>query len=91
MPCLVERASYLRRLKRLMLKRREEIATLVAREQGKPRIEALIVELFPPLDVSAFLIDDGVRLLRPRPIRSKILSSATAAALIIFTPTGCGL
>lgn len=68
---LVERASYLRRLKRLMLKRREEIATLVAREQGKPRIEALIVELFPPLDVSAFLIDDGVRLLRPRPIRSK--------------------
>ncbi|MDW8107468.1 MAG: aldehyde dehydrogenase family protein [Armatimonadota bacterium] len=68
---LAQRAGYLRRLKRFILQRRHEIAELVAREQGKPRIEAMIVELFPPLDVGAFLMSEGVRLLSPRRIRSK--------------------
>lgn len=68
---LHRRVEPLRRLKRLILQERHAIAELVAREQGKPRIEAMIVELFPPLDVSAFLMHEGVRLLQPRRVRSQ--------------------
>ncbi len=68
---LKERADAMRQLRRLLLKERRTIAELVAREQGKPLIEATIVELFPPIDTMTFLIYEGVRLLRPQPIRPK--------------------
>jgi len=68
---LRERVETLRQLRRLLLKERAALAELVAREQGKPLVEAMIVEIFPPLDLMTFLIYEGVRLLSPRPIRPK--------------------
>ncbi|GBC93539.1 Putative succinate-semialdehyde dehydrogenase [NADP(+)] 2 [bacterium HR15] len=68
---LRERAEALRQLRRLLLKERAALAELVAREQGKPRVEALIVEIFPPVDMMTFLIYEGGHLLRPRAIRPK--------------------
>ena len=85
---LHQRVEPLRRLKRLILQERDAIAELVAREQGKPRIEAMIVELFPPLDVSAFLMYDGVRLLQPRRVRSKNPFFSDRRSTYYFHPYG---
>lgn len=85
---LHRRVEPLRRLKRLILQERHAIAELVAREQGKPRIEVMIVELFPPLDVSAFLIYDGVRLLQPRRVRSKNPFFSDRRCTYYFHPYG---
>jgi acyl-CoA reductase-like NAD-dependent aldehyde dehydrogenase len=85
---LHQRVEPLRRLKRLILQERHAIAELVAREQGKPRIEAMIVELFPPLDVSAFLMYDGVRLLQPRRVRSKNPFFSDRRSTYYFHPYG---
>ncbi|MCS7208370.1 MAG: aldehyde dehydrogenase family protein [Fimbriimonadales bacterium] len=85
---LHQRVEPLRRLKRLILKERHAIAELVAREQGKPRIEAMIVELFPPLDASAFLAYEGVRLLQPRRVRSKNPFFSDRRSTYYFQPYG---
>jgi acyl-CoA reductase-like NAD-dependent aldehyde dehydrogenase len=68
---LRQRAETLRQLRRLLLQERGTITELVAREQGKPLVEAQIVEIFPPLDTMTFLIYEGVRLLSPRPVRPR--------------------
>ncbi|GIV07111.1 MAG: succinic semialdehyde dehydrogenase [Fimbriimonadales bacterium] len=85
---LHKRAEPLRRLKRLILKERHAIAELIAREQGKPYIEAMIVELFPPLDVSAFLMSEGVRLLQPRRVRSQNPFFSDRRSTYYFHPYG---
>ncbi len=85
---LPKRVEPLRRLKRLMLQERDAIAELVAREQGKPCIEARIVELFPPLDASVFLMYEGVRLLQPRRVRSRNPFFSDRRCTYYFHPYG---
>lgn len=50
-----ERGRRLRQLSALVLEEAEAIAELIAREQGKPRIEALTLELLPALDHLKFI------------------------------------
>ncbi|MCP3982051.1 MAG: aldehyde dehydrogenase family protein [bacterium] len=52
-----ERARHLRRLAGLIYEQSDVIARLIAREQGKPRLEALTLEVLPALDHLTFLID----------------------------------
>ncbi|NIM01925.1 MAG: aldehyde dehydrogenase family protein [Acidobacteria bacterium] len=56
-----ERGRHLRVLSRLILESAEEIAELIAREQGKPRIEALSQEILPALDHLKFIIRHAER------------------------------
>lgn len=61
-----ERAHLLRRLRSVVLQSRSRIAELIAREQGKPLLEAYLAEVFPCIDHLTFLILDGPRILKPR-------------------------
>jgi succinate-semialdehyde dehydrogenase/glutarate-semialdehyde dehydrogenase len=63
---LAERAELLRRLRRFVVREHRTIAEMVAREQGKPLIEAVASEVFPALDTLSFLVHRGPRILRPR-------------------------
>lgn len=85
---LRKRAEVIRTLRRLIAQERQAIAELVAREQGKPLIEGMIVELFPPIDMATYLIYEGVRLLSPRPIRSKNPFMADRRCTYFFHPYG---
>ncbi|CUU35002.1 MAG: aldehyde dehydrogenase family protein [Armatimonadetes bacterium] len=85
---LRERAEAMRRLRRLIAHERHRIAELVAREQGKPAIEAMIVELFPPIDMATYLIYEGVRLLAPRRVRSRNPFMADRHCTYYFHPYG---
>lgn len=64
---LRERARLLRRLRRAIVARRDEIVRTITEEQGKPRFEALVMELFPVLDMASHLIEQAPRVLKVRP------------------------
>ncbi|MBI4604910.1 MAG: aldehyde dehydrogenase family protein [Planctomycetes bacterium] len=61
-----ERAGLMRRLRAELVRSRRRIAELVAREQGKPVLEALVAEVFPSLDALTFLAHRGPRLVGDR-------------------------
>jgi succinate-semialdehyde dehydrogenase/glutarate-semialdehyde dehydrogenase len=63
---LRERVQALRSLRSELLKARKRIAELIAREQGKPLLEAYVAEIFPCLDMLSFLIHKGPPLISPR-------------------------
>ena len=44
---LADRARYLRRAAQVLLDHSDEIAELISREQGKPRLESYTMELLP--------------------------------------------
>ncbi len=50
-----DRGAALRRLAKLIYEQRFEIAELIAREQGKPIVEALTLEILPALDHLRFI------------------------------------
>jgi succinate-semialdehyde dehydrogenase/glutarate-semialdehyde dehydrogenase len=62
-----ERVAFLRSLRRIVARSRRRIAELVAREQGKPILEAYVAEVFPCLDTLTYLIHRGPRLIGPQP------------------------
>jgi acyl-CoA reductase-like NAD-dependent aldehyde dehydrogenase len=68
---LSERANLLRKLRWLVMTEHERITELVAREEGKPRFEAMIAEITPVMELLTFLIQEGVKLLAPRPVKTK--------------------
>jgi len=56
-----ERGAALRRLAKLIYEQRFEIAELIAREQGKPTVEALTLEILPALDHLRFITNRAER------------------------------
>ena len=47
---LTERARYMRRAAQVLLDHSDEIAELLTREQGKPRLESYTMEVLPTID-----------------------------------------
>jgi len=85
---LRERARAMRRLRTEVLKARSRIAELIAREQGKPLLEAYLAEVFPCIDHLTFLILDGPRILAPRRARHAQPFLAARKAHYVFQPYG---
>ncbi len=54
-----ERIELLSRVKDVLLKNSEEVAKVIAQEQGKPIAEAFTVEVFPSIDALDFYINRG--------------------------------
>lgn len=52
---IVERCALLRKFRDLVFERRDEIADVISRETGKPRVEALFAEILFALDTAEFL------------------------------------
>lgn len=66
---VAERARLLRRFQGLLFERRQEVAELISRENGKPVAEALLTEIAVTLDLARYYLQHGPRLLRPRRVR----------------------
>ncbi len=62
-----ERKRLFLNLKRVLFKRYEEVAHLIAVEQGKPVIEAILAEVLPSLDAVHYLLKKGPSILKSRP------------------------
>src|SRR3989442_13372291 len=62
-----ERGSYLVSLRNLILKRADEIAELISREVGKPRIEALMTEIMAAAGLINYYVANTEKMLAHEP------------------------
>ena len=63
-----ERAQHLYSLREVIINRVDEISELIAKENGKPRFEAMANEIIPSVDLISFFAKRGPRALRDHKI-----------------------
>jgi succinate-semialdehyde dehydrogenase/glutarate-semialdehyde dehydrogenase len=66
-----QRGAHLRRFRRVLFRRRWEMAELIERENGKPAAEALLADVLPVLDMARYYARLAPRLLRSRALRPR--------------------
>ena len=79
------------RLREVLSLRAEEIAELIAREQGKPVTEALAAEIYPSLSYIAFLEEKGEEFIRDKDVLPEEPMFSGRRGRLIMKPTGITL
>ena len=82
------RCAQARRLQAAIYTRREEIAELVTRESGKPRVEALFADVLVSLDFAGYYASRAPRLLRPERVSHHNLAVKAKAGWLHYEPYG---
>ena len=83
-----ERCSKLRDLRNAIFARRDDIADIVTREAGKPRVEAIFAEVLLALDTADFLARRTPRWLRPERVPHHNLAMKAKFGWMEFSPLG---
>src|SRR5205809_1470458 len=83
-----KRVEILREFQRLLCEKKSDGARLIAREAGKPYVEALLTEVMVVLDAARFLIDNAYGLLRDEPVDHGNLAMKTKVDRIVREPYG---
>ena len=65
-----DRSRYLRRAAQVILDELDDIRDLIAREQGKPRVEAYTMELLPTIDALHWIAARGPEILGDERVRT---------------------
>jgi acyl-CoA reductase-like NAD-dependent aldehyde dehydrogenase len=81
-----ERRRKLIAFKNQILDHAEEVCDLLSRENGKPRIEALMHEVVPSADLTAFFARRAKRVLRDEKIRLRLFPNK--ASYVKYVPRG---
>jgi acyl-CoA reductase-like NAD-dependent aldehyde dehydrogenase len=85
---LADRARYLRRAAQVLLDHSDEIAELISREQGKPRLESYTMELLPTIDALHWCADNGPRILGDERIPTPQLMLKQKKSKFVYEPFG---
>lgn len=85
---LRERCALLRRLRDVLFARRNEVAELIARETGKPRVEAQFSDVLVSLDTAAYWGREAPRWLRPEPVPHHNLAMRAKTGALVREPFG---
>jgi acyl-CoA reductase-like NAD-dependent aldehyde dehydrogenase len=83
-----ERGRHLLRLRAAVLEDAEEVARLIAEEQGKPEAEAHAVEIFPALEALKHLALHAEDVLRDDPVECEVLLLAHKECRLVYAPLG---
>ncbi len=83
-----ERGRHLLRLREAVLAEAEDIARLIAEEQGKPEAEAHAVEIFPALEALKHLALHAEDVLRDDAVESEVLLFAHKDCRVVYAPVG---
>ncbi|MFI5006491.1 MAG: aldehyde dehydrogenase family protein [Solirubrobacterales bacterium] len=83
-----ERGRFLLRLREVLLAEADDLAALIAREQGKPEAEAHAVEIFPSLEALKHLALRAEDVLREDVVESEVLLFAHKDARLVYAPIG---
>src|SRR6266702_8745453 len=83
-----ERCGYLRALQECIFARREELAGLIVRETGKPRVEALFADLFVSLDTAKYYARNAEKLLRAERVPHHSTAAKAKSGKLHFAPMG---
>ena len=85
---LADRGRYLRRAAQVLLDQSDEIAELISREQGKPRLESYTMELLPTIDLLHWCADNGQRILADESIPTPQLMLKQKKIKFVYEPIG---
>jgi acyl-CoA reductase-like NAD-dependent aldehyde dehydrogenase len=85
---LAYRCAALLRLRDAIYSRREDIATIVSRETGKPRVEAIFAEVMLALDTTDFVARQAPNWLRPERVPHHNLALQAKSGWTEFHPHG---
>jgi len=83
-----KRTEILRNFQQVLHERKTDVARLIAREAGKPYIEAMLTEVMVVLDATRFLIENTRSFLREHPLPHGSLAMKTKAGHILREPRG---
>lgn len=81
-----ERRKKLLRLNRLILERSDELCDVISRETGKPRIEALLLEVIPAADIAFYYARRAAKVLRTERIRLRLFPNKSS--YVHYQPRG---
>jgi len=82
------RVEILRRFQRLLNRDKDEVSRAIARENGKPQVEALLSEVLVGLDAARFLIEEAHAVLKPEPVPHGNLIMKAKSAHLVREPYG---
>jgi len=85
---LGDRGRYLERMAQVVIDEADEIRDLIVREQGKPRNEAVSMEVLPSIDALHWIARAGEELLRDERLPMRQLYLKTKRADLIYEPLG---
>lgn len=85
---VTERCRQLRRLSEILYARRLEIAEIVTREAGKPRVESLFAEVLVALDTAHYYAANAAKLLRPERVPHHNLAMKAKSGRLRYEPFG---
>ncbi len=85
---LDDRARYMRRAADVLLDEIDELAELLTREQGKPRVESYTMELLPTVDALNWIADAGPDILADEQIPFPQAFLKTKRAKFVYEPIG---
>jgi acyl-CoA reductase-like NAD-dependent aldehyde dehydrogenase len=85
---LAERARYMRRAAQVIVDHLDDIAGLLTREQGKPRVESYTMEVLPTIDLLHWCASHGPAILADEPIRYTQVMLKQKKSLFSYEPIG---
>jgi succinate-semialdehyde dehydrogenase/glutarate-semialdehyde dehydrogenase len=83
-----DRCVLLSRLREKMLAAREELADIVVRESGKPRVEAIFSDVFVSLDTAAYCTNRLPKLLQPERVPHHSSAAKLKSGRLFYEPVG---
>jgi acyl-CoA reductase-like NAD-dependent aldehyde dehydrogenase len=85
---LDDRARYMRRAADVLLDELDDLAELLTREQGKPRVESYSMELLPTIDALKWMADAGPEILADEKVPFPQAFLKTKRAKFVYEPIG---
>ncbi len=82
------RCARVRRLREALYERRQEIADVVTREVGKPRVESLFADILVSLDTADYYAEHGAELLRSESVSHHNLAFKAKSGWLLYEPYG---
>ena len=82
------RARFLERALAVLLERQDEFIDVILRESGKPRTEALMIDIFASCDSLAWYAKNAERILRPRKQRLHGMLRIMKKLRVVYQPLG---
>ena len=83
-----DRARYMQRMAQAVIDEFDELAHILAREQGRPRAEVAALELLPAIDALMWIAEEGAAVLEPRSVQSSRTLALARRARIAYEPYG---
>ncbi len=85
---LADRGGYLKRTADALVAEMEEVADLITAEQGKPRVEALTMELIPTIDALHWCAEEGPEILADERIPYSQMFLKSKRSFFSYEPIG---